>query len=88
MFEETASAKDRARPVPADMLAYVREGDTVLVKSPDRLARSTVDLLNLLSELKAKGGGGALRGLPGSGHRHGAGHVHADGARCRGRART
>lgn len=37
------------------MLAYVREGDTVLVKSPDRLARSTVDLLNLLSELKAKG---------------------------------
>ncbi|WP_430754513.1 recombinase family protein [Micrococcus luteus] len=55
VFEEKASAKDRARPVLAEMLAYVREGDTVLVKSPDRLARSTVDLLNLLSELKAKG---------------------------------
>lgn len=55
IFEETASAKDRARPVLADMLAYVREGDTVLVKSPDRLARSSVDLLNLVSELKAKG---------------------------------
>nr|WP_246836815.1 recombinase family protein [Micrococcus sp. KBS0714] len=37
------------------MLAYVREGDTVVIKSPDRLARSTRDLLDLLSELKAKG---------------------------------
>lgn len=55
IFEQKASAKDRARPVLAEMLAYVREGDTVLVKSPDRLARSTVDLLNPLSELKAKG---------------------------------
>lgn len=55
IFEEKASAKDRERPVLAEMLAYVREGDTVVVKSPDRLARSTVDLLNLLAELKAKG---------------------------------
>lgn len=55
IFEEQASAKDRKRPVLEEMLAYVREGDTVLVKSPDRLARSTRDLLDLLSELKAKG---------------------------------
>lgn len=55
VFEEKASAKDRARPVLAETLACIREGDTVLVKSPDRLARSTVDLLNLLSELKAEG---------------------------------
>lgn len=55
VFEEKASAKDRERPVLAEMLAYVRERDTVLVKSPDRLARSTRDLLDLLSELKAKG---------------------------------
>lgn len=55
VFEEKASAKDRERPVLAEMLAYVREGDTVVVKSPDRLARSTRDLLDLLSELKDKG---------------------------------
>lgn len=55
VFEEKASAKDPERPVLAELLAYVRERDTVLAKSPDRLARSTRDLLDLLSELKAKG---------------------------------
>ncbi len=37
------------------MLSYVRDGDTVRVKSPDRLARSTTDLLALVEHLKAKG---------------------------------
>ena len=38
-----------------EMLIYVRDGDTVRVKSPDRLARSTTDLLALVGQLKAKG---------------------------------
>jgi len=32
----------------------VREGDTLVVCKPDRLARSTADLLNIVSRLKAK----------------------------------
>lgn len=55
LFEEQLSGKDRARPALAEALAYVREGDTFRVKSPDRLARSTVDLLAILDELTAKG---------------------------------
>jgi len=55
-FEEKVSGKDRtSRPRLAEMLAYVREGDTVVVKSPDRLARSTRDLLDIVEQLKAKG---------------------------------
>ena len=38
-----------------EMLSYVRDGDMVRVKSPDRLARSTTDLLALVEQLKAKG---------------------------------
>lgn len=37
------------------LIAYVREGDTVRVKSPDRLARSTRDLLDLVEQFRAKG---------------------------------
>lgn len=47
------SAHDRAQL--QEMLAYVREGDMVRVKSPDRLARSTTDLLALVGRLKSKG---------------------------------
>lgn len=39
----------------AEMITYVREGDIVRVKSPDRLARSTRDLLDLVEQLQAKG---------------------------------
>ncbi|MDO5501288.1 MAG: recombinase family protein, partial [Propionibacteriaceae bacterium] len=38
-----------------EMLAYVRHGDTVRVKAPDRLARSTTDLLALVQQLRDKG---------------------------------
>lgn len=55
LFEEERSGKDRARPKLVEALAYVREGDTFRVKSPDRLARSTVDLLAILDELGGKG---------------------------------
>lgn len=55
VFEEKASASTRERPVLNEMLAYVREGDTLLVWSMDRLARSLVDLIALVQELNAKG---------------------------------
>ncbi|TFD23821.1 recombinase family protein [Cryobacterium sp. TMT2-23] len=56
MFSEKVSGKnteDRAKL--QEMLTYVRDGDRVRVKSPDRLARSTTDLLALVEQLKAKG---------------------------------
>ncbi|WP_241980482.1 recombinase family protein [Cryobacterium sp. Hh11] len=56
MFSEKVSGKnahDRAQL--QEMLTYVRDGDKVRVKSPDRLARSTTDLLALVEQLKAKG---------------------------------
>lgn len=56
LFAEKVSGKnvdDRAQL--RELLAYVREGDKVKVKSPDRLARSTRDLLDLIEQLHAKG---------------------------------
>src|SRR5690606_11381748 len=43
------------RPALQEMLRFVRKGDTVHVHSIDRLARSLVDLLELVSGLKARG---------------------------------
>lgn len=55
VFTEKASGKNtRDRPELSRMLEYVRDGDTVLVKSPDRLARSTTDLLTLIEQLREK----------------------------------
>lgn len=56
LFAEKVSGKnvdDRAHL--KEMIAYVREGDVVRVKSPDRLSRSTTDLLSLVKDLKSKG---------------------------------
>lgn len=39
----------------AKALDYVREGDTLVVTKPDRLARSTADLLAIVQGLEAKG---------------------------------
>lgn len=56
LFSEKVSGKNAAdRERLQEMLAYVRDGDTVRVKSPDRLARSTTDLLALVEQLRAKG---------------------------------
>lgn len=51
---EHASGKNRERPKLKARLDYVRKGDTMKVKSADRLARSTIDLLDIISELDAK----------------------------------
>ena len=56
LFEEKRSAATAAhRPVLQDMLRYVREGDTIRVKSPDRLGRSTMDVLGLVQDLAQRG---------------------------------
>lgn len=45
IFEETASGAQRDRPQLADALAYMREGDTLVVWRLDRLARSLKQLI-------------------------------------------
>jgi DNA invertase Pin-like site-specific DNA recombinase len=54
-FPEKASAKDTKRPQLEALLAYVREGDTVVVHSMDRLARNLEDLSRLVRELTDRG---------------------------------
>ena len=54
-FTDKASAKDTDRPALADLLGYVREGDTVVVHSIDRLARNLADLEQLVDQLNSKG---------------------------------
>lgn len=54
-FEDRASGKDTARPQLTAALEYVREGDTLVVHSMDRLARSLEDLRRLVRELTARG---------------------------------
>jgi DNA invertase Pin-like site-specific DNA recombinase len=55
-FIEKVSAKSTEnRPQLKAMLEHVREGDTVIVHSIDRLARNTKDLLEIVGTLKGKG---------------------------------
>jgi len=55
VYIDKASGKDTARKELQAMLLYVREGDTVIVESYSRLARSTRDLLDIIETLKGKG---------------------------------
>ncbi|MGL4547684.1 recombinase family protein [Eubacterium aggregans] len=55
VFIEKLSGKDSNRPQLKTMLDYVCEGDTVVVESYSRLARSTKDLLSIVDELSSKG---------------------------------
>jgi len=50
-FIDKASGKDVRRPELEAILNYVREGDTVIVHSMDRLARNLDDLRHLVHEL-------------------------------------
>jgi DNA invertase Pin-like site-specific DNA recombinase len=51
LFIDQASGKDTKRPQLETMLAFVREGDTVVVHSMDRLARNLDDLRRLVQQL-------------------------------------
>ncbi len=54
-FKEIASGKDTNRPQLQAMLDHVRDGDTVIVHSMDRLARNLSDLRGLVQQLTDKG---------------------------------
>lgn len=55
VFTDTASGKDVNRPALEQLLAFVREGDTVVVHSMDRLARNLDDLRRLVQGLVKRG---------------------------------
>jgi DNA invertase Pin-like site-specific DNA recombinase len=54
-FTDKASGKDMQRPQLDALRAFVREGDTVVVHSMDRLARNLDDLRRLVQELTRRG---------------------------------
>lgn len=62
--EQVSATGDRAQL--RGMLEFVREGDTVVVTKPDRLARSTADLLGIIGKLEAKGVGLRVLSMGGS----------------------
>ena len=51
VFTDKASGKDTRRPQLDTLLTFVREGDTVVVHSMDRLARNLDDLRRLVQML-------------------------------------
>ena len=54
-FEDKASGKDTDRPQLQAALEFVRDGDTLVVHSMDRLARNLTDLRAMVDKLTAKG---------------------------------
>jgi len=54
-FVDKASGKDVARPQLEAMIGFVRDGDTVVCHSMDRLARNLDDLRSIVRKLTAKG---------------------------------
>lgn len=55
IFIDKASGKNTDRVELQKMLAFVREGDTVICESFSRIARNTRDLLSITDELQSKG---------------------------------
>ncbi|KAA0214964.1 MAG: recombinase family protein [Cyanobacteria bacterium CYA] len=55
VFTEAASGKDTDRPQLTSLLAYAREGDTIVVHSMDRLARNVDDLRRLVQQQTRRG---------------------------------
>ena len=55
LFIDKASGKNADRTFLKEMMAYVREGDTVYCSDISRIARNTKDLLNIVEELNNKG---------------------------------
>lgn len=55
VFIDRMSGKSADRPELKKMMAFVRQGDTVVVESISRFARNTKDLLGLVEQLTDKG---------------------------------
>ena len=54
-FTDKCSGKDTNRPQLALLLEFIREGDTLVIHSMDRLARNLDDLRRLVAGLTARG---------------------------------
>ncbi|MCG7587906.1 recombinase family protein [Photobacterium sp. OFAV2-7] len=57
IFQENASGKDSDRSQLKAMIDFSREGDVIHVMKVDRLARNTIDALNIADTLAKKGAG-------------------------------
>jgi DNA invertase Pin-like site-specific DNA recombinase len=55
VFTDKASAKDTDRPQLDELLRFIRDGDTVVVHSMDRLARNLDDLRKIVRDLTNRG---------------------------------
>lgn len=55
MFSEQVSSVDAVRPALKSALEFLRDGDQFVCTRPDRLARSTVELLRLVEDLTKRG---------------------------------
>src|SRR5919202_3619121 len=55
VFTDKASGKDAERPQLQALIAYAREGDTLVVHSMDRLARNVDDLRRLVQQQTKRG---------------------------------
>ena len=55
VYLDKASGKNANRPQLQEMLAFARQGDTIVVESISRFARNTRDLLELMEQLNVKG---------------------------------
>lgn len=51
IFTETKSGKDKNRPKLKEMMEFIREGDTLVIESISRLARNTMDFLEIVNDL-------------------------------------
>lgn len=54
IYSDKVSGKDKERPQLKAMLHDLKENDVVVVKSLDRLSRSTMDLLEIAKEIESK----------------------------------
>ena len=66
VFTEQVSGSTMARAQLEEAITWARDGDTLIVCKPDRLARSTVDLLAIVARLEAKGIGLVILSMGGS----------------------
>jgi DNA invertase Pin-like site-specific DNA recombinase len=55
IFEDKVSGKNTDRPQLQSMIEFVRDGDTILVHSMDRLARNLDDLRKMVKDLTKRG---------------------------------
>lgn len=55
IYSDSISGKNKNRPQLKAMLQDLKENDVVVVKSLDRLSRSTMDLLEIAQEIESKG---------------------------------